>query len=98
MKTKESKKDLQELRGLNEQDLQAKLKEAKEELFKLRFQLAIRQLDNTSQIGVVRNRIAMLQTVLRETPACTATSRIVGFRFAVRSLIGATLLTSGASA
>ncbi|MFN3428811.1 MAG: 50S ribosomal protein L29 [Candidatus Sericytochromatia bacterium] len=69
MKTKESKKDLQELRGLNEQDLQAKLKEAKEELFKLRFQLAIRQLDNTAEIGGVRNRIAMIQTVLRETKA-----------------------------
>ena len=69
MKTKESKKELQDLRGLNEQDLQAKLKEAKEELFKLRFQLAIRQLDNTAEIGSVRNRIAMIQTVLRETKA-----------------------------
>jgi large subunit ribosomal protein L29 len=69
MKTKESKKELQDLRGLNEQDLQAKLKEAKEELFKLRFQLAIRQLDNTSEIGTVRNRIAMIQTVLRENKA-----------------------------
>ena len=69
MKTKESKKDLQDLRALNEQDLQAKLKEAKEELFKLRFQLAIRQLDNTAEIGAVRNRIAMIQTVLRENKA-----------------------------
>ena len=69
MKTKESKKDLQDLRGLNEADLQTKLKEAKEELFKLRFQLAIRQLDNTAEIGGVRNRIAMIQTVLRETKA-----------------------------
>jgi large subunit ribosomal protein L29 len=69
MKTKESKKDLQDLRGLNEPDLQSKLKEAKEELFKLRFQLAIRQLDNTAEIGAVRNRIAMIQTVLRENKA-----------------------------
>ncbi len=67
MKTKASKKELQEFRGLSETDLNARLKSAKEELFKLRFQLAIRQLDNTSQIGEVRNRIAMLQTVLRET-------------------------------
>lgn len=69
MKTQESKKQLQELRGLSEQDLQAKLKEAKEELFKLRFQLAIRQLDNTAEIGGVRHRIAMIQTVLRENKA-----------------------------
>ena len=69
MKTKASKKDLQDLRGLSAEDLQGKLKEAKEELFKLRFQLAIRQLDNTAQIGEVRNRIAMIQTVLREAAA-----------------------------
>jgi large subunit ribosomal protein L29 len=74
MKTKESKKELQDLRGLNEQDLQAKLKEAKEELFKLRFQLAIRQLDNTAEIGSVRHRIAMIQTVLRETKAVGGTN------------------------
>jgi large subunit ribosomal protein L29 len=72
MKTKASKKDLQEFRGLPETELNARLKTAKEELFKLRFQLAIRQLDNTSQIGEVRNRIAMLQTVLRETTSAGA--------------------------
>lgn len=69
MQTKATKKELQEFRNLPEAELNAKLKAAKEELFKLRFQLAIRQLDNTSQIGEVRNRIAMLQTVLRETAA-----------------------------
>jgi large subunit ribosomal protein L29 len=72
MRTKASKKDLQEFRGLPEAELNARLKTAKEELFKLRFQLAIRQLDNTSQIGEVRNRIAMLQTVLRETTSAGA--------------------------
>lgn len=72
MKTKTSKQDLQAFRGLGEDDLNARLKTAKEELFKLRFQLAIRQLDNTSQIGEVRNRIAMLQTVLRETKTAAA--------------------------
>lgn len=75
MKTKVSKKDLAEFRGLSEADLNDRLKAAKEELFKLRFQLAIRQLDNTAQIGEVRNRIAMLQTVLREVktqPVATA--------------------------
>lgn len=72
MKTKTSKKELQEFRGLPEADIRAKLKEAKEDLFKLRFQLAIRQLENTAQIGEVRNRIAVLQTVLRETQATAA--------------------------
>jgi large subunit ribosomal protein L29 len=72
MKTKTSKTELQEFRKLSEDDLNARLKTAKEELFKLRFQLAIRQLDNTSQIGEVRNRIAMLQTVLRESKTAVA--------------------------
>ena len=72
MQTKATKKELQEFRSLPEAELNERLKAAKEELFKLRFQLAIRQLDNTSQIGEVRNRIAMLQTVLRETTAAGA--------------------------
>jgi len=66
MKTKASKKELAEFLNLSVEDLNGRLKAAKEELFKLRFQLAIRQLDNTSQIGEVRHRIAMLQTVLSE--------------------------------
>lgn len=69
MQTRTAKKDLAEYRGLSQVDLDARLKGAKEELFKLRFQLAIRQLDNTSQIGEVRHRIAMLQTVMREQAA-----------------------------
>lgn len=67
MQTKNVKKDLQGLRALSQEELQGQLKAAKEELFKLRFQLAIRQLENTAQIGEVRHRIAMIQTVLRET-------------------------------
>jgi large subunit ribosomal protein L29 len=72
VKTKSSKKELQSFRGLSQEDLAVKLKEAKEELFKLRFQLAIRQLENTAQIGEVRHRIAMLQTVLRESQTAAA--------------------------
>lgn len=69
MKTKASKQELQELRGLDAAALNAKLKEAKEELFKLRFQLAIRQLENTASIATVKHRIAQIQTVLHESAA-----------------------------
>ncbi len=72
MQTKNAKKDLQGFRALNHEELQAQLKGAKEELFKLRFQLAIRQLENTAQIGEVRHRIAMIQTVLRENRSSSA--------------------------
>lgn len=75
MKTKTAKTDLQAFRALSVSELNAKLKEAKEELFKLRFQLAIRQLENTAQIGEVRNRIAILQTVLHEHTQATAAAK-----------------------
>lgn len=55
-----------ELRSLDNEDLVAKLKESKEELFNLRFQLATNQLDNTARIKQVRKDIARIRTVMRE--------------------------------
>lgn len=48
------------------EELRADLKAAKEELFQLRFQLAIKQLENTARIGEVRNRIAQISAALRQ--------------------------------
>lgn len=47
-------------------ELRNELKAAKEELFTLRFQLAIKQLENTAGIGKVKNRIAQLKTALHQ--------------------------------
>ncbi|GAA3534812.1 hypothetical protein AFL01nite_06900 [Aeromicrobium flavum] len=55
-----------ELRDLTADDLAAKLKEAKEELFNLRFQNATGQLDNTARLRTVRKDIARIYTVIRE--------------------------------
>lgn len=55
-----------ELRELNDEELQLKLKDLKEELFNLRFQLAINQLDNPMRISAVKKDIARVQTVLRQ--------------------------------
>ena len=55
-----------EIRELSAEDLAAKLKEAREELFNLRFQMATSQLDNTARINEVRKNIARIQTVLTE--------------------------------
>ena len=46
-------------------DLQAKLKEARAELFNLRFQMATSQLDNTARVGQVKKDIARIQTEMR---------------------------------
>jgi large subunit ribosomal protein L29 len=55
-----------ELRDAGEDDLVAKLKEAKEELFNLRFQAATGQLENHGRLRAVRKDIARIYTVMRE--------------------------------
>ena len=55
-----------EIRTLNNEELFAKLEEANEELFNLRFRLATRQLGNHREIPRVKKRIAIIKTILRE--------------------------------
>jgi large subunit ribosomal protein L29 len=55
-----------ETRGLGDEELVSKLKEAKEELFNLRFQVATGQLDNNRRLQIVRREIARIYTVMRE--------------------------------
>ncbi|MGN0550500.1 MAG: 50S ribosomal protein L29 [Acutalibacteraceae bacterium] len=55
-----------ELRELSESELTTKLKELKEELFQLRFQLAINQLDNPMRVSAVKKDIARVKTILRQ--------------------------------
>ncbi|MBO7605823.1 MAG: 50S ribosomal protein L29 [Elusimicrobiaceae bacterium] len=57
---------ISEIRNLNENDLKTKLKDLKSELFNLRFQLAINQLENPMRIRAVKKDIARVQTILRE--------------------------------
>jgi len=58
-----------ELRDLGADDLEAKQVELREQLFKLRFQKAIGQLDNEKKLGETRRDIARVLTVLREKQA-----------------------------
>jgi len=55
-----------ELRELTEEELVLRLKECKEELFNLRFQMATGQLDNNRRLRIVRHDIARIYTVMRE--------------------------------
>ncbi|MGB9011433.1 MAG: 50S ribosomal protein L29 [Aeromicrobium sp.] len=55
-----------ELRAVDASSLEEKLREAKEELFNLRFQNATGQLDNTARLRAVRKDIARIYTVMRE--------------------------------
>ena len=55
-----------ELRTLSQAELDAKLLELKKELFNLRFQQAINQLDNPMRISAVRKDIARVMKVIRD--------------------------------
>jgi len=55
-----------ELREKSVSELEIKLKDLKQELFNLRFQLAINQLENPMQIQKVKRDIARVSTVIRE--------------------------------
>ena len=55
-----------ELRELSVSELELKLKDLKAELFNLRFQLAINQLDNPMRITAVKRDIARVSTVIRQ--------------------------------
>lgn len=55
-----------ELRELSTEQLEAKLKELKSELFTLRFQHAINQLDNPHKLVDVKRDIARVMTVMSE--------------------------------
>ncbi|MFE9255024.1 50S ribosomal protein L29 [Streptomyces sp. NPDC006879] len=55
-----------ELRELGSEELVAKLREAKDELFKLRFQAATGQLENNGRLKAVRKDIARIYTLMHE--------------------------------
>lgn len=55
-----------EIREMTTEELESKLKDLKAELFNLRFQLAINQLDNPMRISAVKKDIARVKTVLRQ--------------------------------
>ena len=58
-----------ELKNMTPAELEAKLQELKKELFNLRFQLAVNQLENPHKISEVKHDIARVMTVLNEKNA-----------------------------
>ncbi|MBO4859969.1 MAG: 50S ribosomal protein L29 [Clostridia bacterium] len=58
--------NITEIRALSSSELSKKLREEKEELFNLRFQHSINQLDNPMKLVETKKDIARILTVLRE--------------------------------
>jgi len=57
---------VKELRELTDAELNKRLSDSKDELFKLRFQMATGQLDNPMKLKDVRRKIAQVKTIIRE--------------------------------
>ena len=57
---------------MGDDEIVQKLAESKDEILKLRFQLATGQQENTSRIGAVKKDIARLNTVLRQREIAAA--------------------------
>lgn len=55
-----------ELRALENVELEKKCKDLQEELFKLKFQLSLGQLENKAAVKTVKKDIARIKTVLHE--------------------------------
>ncbi|HIW72885.1 MAG TPA: 50S ribosomal protein L29 [Firmicutes bacterium] len=59
-------REIEKIREMNDTELQNRLKDLKEELFNLRFQHAINQLDNPMRLKAVKKEIAIIKTIVRE--------------------------------
>jgi len=62
---KKSEKD--KIREMSVEEMETRLDELKKELFNLRFQHAINQLDNPMRLNAVKKEIAVIKTIMNET-------------------------------
>lgn len=59
----------QEIRDLNVEEIDRKVKELKENLFKIQMKLSTKQVENTAQIKVIKKDIARLLTIAKQKKA-----------------------------
>ena len=64
--------EAKELRDLTDDELVDRLREAKQELFNLRFQLVTGQQENTARLGDIKRTVARIETILREREIAAA--------------------------
>lgn len=68
--------DISEVRGLSDRDLESALVDAKQELWKIRFDLATRQEKNYARLPATRQRIARILTVMTERQHAAAAASV----------------------
>ena len=57
---------MSDLRELSEEELSLQVEQSNKALFEAKFQLATHQLENTAEVGRLKNRLAQLKTILNE--------------------------------
>ncbi|MDO9463418.1 MAG: 50S ribosomal protein L29 [Deltaproteobacteria bacterium] len=55
-----------DLRALSPDELRTKIKDLREELFRIKFQHSTRQLENTARFSLLKSDIARVETIIRE--------------------------------
>lgn len=55
-----------DLRALSPDELRTKIKDLREELFRIKFQHSTRQLENTARFSLLKRDIARVETIIRE--------------------------------
>ena len=58
--------EVREVRGMTTEDIQRKMNETYEELFNLRFQYMMGQLEDHNRLTALRRDVARMKTILRE--------------------------------
>jgi large subunit ribosomal protein L29 len=76
--------DISEIRRLSDRDLESALVDARQELWKIRFDLATRQEKNYSRLPATRRRIARILTVMTERRNAAAAAAASGAEKAAR--------------
>ena len=67
--------DKEKLRALSTEELEKEIAKLKQELFNLRFQNAVGQLENTARINKVKKSIAIMKTIISEKNAAVAAAK-----------------------
>ena len=65
---------IEDIRTLNDDQLNEELENIRREVFNLRFRAVTRQLSNTNEVGVARRKVAQVLTILRERQLTEAQS------------------------
>ena len=58
--------EIQKIRDMSVEEMEKRIEDLKDELFKLRFQSAINQLDNPMRLKAVKKEIAVIKTIMTE--------------------------------